>query len=85
MIMEVLWNIMGNNMWPLLKQESISKEEQKKKHASQHEAIVNAICAHDAEGAYKAMYAHLLSIRDGIDEVMDKPLSISCTGPIPLD
>lgn len=85
MIIEVLWNIMGNNMWPLLKQESISKKKQKEKHASQHEAIVNALCARDAEGAYKAMYNHLLSIRDGIDEVIDKPLSISCIQPIPLD
>jgi len=64
MFMEVLWNIMGNNMRPLLKQES-----------SQHEAIVNAICARDGDGTYKAMYSHLTSIRDGINKVIRKTCS----------
>lgn len=70
MFMEVLWHSMEDNMWPLLKKESLSKYEQKQSHDRQHEAIVNAICAHDGDGAYKAMYRHLTSIKVGIEKVM---------------
>jgi DNA-binding FadR family transcriptional regulator len=73
MFMEVLWNTMEDNMWPLLKKESISKYERKKSHDQQHEAIVSAICARDGDKAYKAMYAHLSSKRIRIEKVMEKP------------
>jgi GntR family transcriptional repressor for pyruvate dehydrogenase complex len=73
MFMEVLWNTMEDNMWPLLKKEAMTKYERKKSHDLQHEAIVSAICARDGGKAYEAMYTHLASIRVGIEKVMDKP------------
>jgi len=79
MFMEVLWTIMDNNMWPLLKRESTKQFEQKQHHDSQHEAIVNAICARDGDRAYKAMYDHLTSVKIGIDEVIEKPAAFSRT------
>ncbi len=77
MFMEVLWNTMNNNMWPLLKRESIIKYEQKRSHDLQHEAIVNAICARDEDGAYEAMYKHLTSIRDDMIKVMESTIDFS--------
>ena len=80
MFMEVLWDVMNKNMWPLLKKESISKNEQKHSHDLQHEAVVNAVCARDEDASYKEMYNHLLSIRDGIDEVIENPVSSENVG-----
>jgi GntR family transcriptional repressor for pyruvate dehydrogenase complex len=72
-IMEVVWDIMGSNMWPLLKQESVNKHHQKVTHWIQHEEIVNTIIEHNADLAYKAMYKHLINIKEGIDDIIRKP------------
>jgi GntR family transcriptional repressor for pyruvate dehydrogenase complex len=72
-IMEVVWDIMGSNMWPLLKQESVNKHQQKVIHWIQHGEIVNAIIEHNADLAYKAMYNHLFNVKEGIDDVISKP------------
>jgi DNA-binding FadR family transcriptional regulator len=29
------------------------------------------ICQHDADAAYKAMYDHLMSIKEGVDDIIE--------------
>jgi GntR family transcriptional repressor for pyruvate dehydrogenase complex len=72
-IMNVLWEIMENNMWPLLKRETSNHVELHEKH---HKEIIDAICDHDADRAYKAMYTHLNSIREDMDSVINKSSNI---------
>jgi GntR family transcriptional repressor for pyruvate dehydrogenase complex len=61
-IMDVVWEIMGSNMWPLLKSQSNNREQQIELHLDQHEEIVAAICARDQAAASTAMRRHLTSI-----------------------
>jgi GntR family transcriptional repressor for pyruvate dehydrogenase complex len=67
-ITQVIWEIMESNMWPLLKQETTSRYQQRDLHHLQHEEIVGALYAHDGDRAYKAMYTHLLSIKQDMDD-----------------
>ena len=71
-ITEVIWDIMGSNMWPLLKRETTSLYQQRELHRLQHEEILNALYAHDETRAYNAMYNHLRSIKEDMDDVMSK-------------
>ena len=74
-IMDVVWDIMGSNMWPLLKTESNSRKKQIERHLDQHEQIVKAICARDEKTAYQEMYGHLVTIEKEMDNLVNKPLS----------
>jgi DNA-binding GntR family transcriptional regulator len=72
-IMDVVWDIMGGNMWPLLKNESNNRKRQIELHLDQHELIVEAICARDEKKAYQEMYEHLLTIEREMDSLVKKP------------
>jgi GntR family transcriptional repressor for pyruvate dehydrogenase complex len=72
-IMEVIWDIMGSNMWPLLKKESNNRKKQIELHLDQHEQIVYAICARDGKKAYQEMYNHLVTIEKDIDSIVNRP------------
>jgi DNA-binding FadR family transcriptional regulator len=73
-ITDVVWDIMRSNMWPLLKKETTNTREQMELHWRQHKEIVSAICLHDSDGAYKAMYSHLSTIKKDMDAL----ISSSC-------
>jgi len=73
-IMDVVWDIMGSNMWPLLKKESSDRKEQIKLHLDQHERIVEAICARNGQLAYNEMFNHLNTIGKEIDNIVMEPL-----------
>ena len=70
-MIELLWKIMSNNMWPLIKKESVLRHDSLNQHKMHHEQIVKMITQHDAEGAYKAMYDHLMSIKEGVDDIVE--------------
>jgi GntR family transcriptional repressor for pyruvate dehydrogenase complex len=72
-IMDVVWDIMGGNMWPLLKNESNNRKRQIELHLDQHEQIVEAICARDEKKAYQEMYNHLATIEKEMDSIVKKP------------
>jgi GntR family transcriptional repressor for pyruvate dehydrogenase complex len=72
-IMNVVWEIMENNMWPLLKRETSNHVELHEKH---HREIIAAICDHDADRAYKTMYNHLNSIKEDMDSVINKSANL---------
>ena len=72
-IMDVLWDIMGSNMWPFLKKESSDRKRQIELHLDQHERIVEAICARDEKRAYDEMYDHLVTIEREIDTIVNEP------------
>jgi GntR family transcriptional repressor for pyruvate dehydrogenase complex len=72
-IIEMIWDFMGSNLWPLLKQESASQPNQRNLHWIHHEEIVKAITNRDPELAGKAMYNHLITIKGGIDDLMRTP------------
>jgi GntR family transcriptional repressor for pyruvate dehydrogenase complex len=72
-IMDVVWDIMGGNMWPLLKNESNNRKRQIELHLDQHEQIVEAICARDEKKAYQEMYKHLVTIEREMDSIVKKP------------
>ena len=74
-IMDVVWDIMGSNMWPLLKRESNNRKRQIEQHLDQHERIVEAICARDEKNAHWEMYNHLTTIDREIENVVNQPLS----------
>jgi GntR family transcriptional repressor for pyruvate dehydrogenase complex len=67
-ITEALWEIMRSNMWPLIKNESKDRATQLKIHRMHHEEILNAVGTHDPERAFKAMYTHLTTIKNDVDE-----------------
>ncbi|MDL2229832.1 FadR family transcriptional regulator [Treponema sp. OttesenSCG-928-L16] len=69
-IMEVVWDITGNNMWPLLKGETNNREQQISLHLDQHEEIVAAIRTRDPEKAYQSMYRHLSAIEEEMDALL---------------
>jgi DNA-binding FadR family transcriptional regulator len=71
--MDVVWDIMGGNMWPLLKNESNNRKRQIELHLDQHEQIVEAICARDEKKAYQEMYNHLATIEKEMDSLVKKP------------
>ena len=73
-IMDVVWEIMNSNMWPLLKRKSSIRNKQIKLHLSQHERIVEAVCARDEKAAYEEMYDHLVTIKRGMVEVVNYEL-----------
>jgi GntR family transcriptional repressor for pyruvate dehydrogenase complex len=73
-IMDVVWDIMGGNMWPLLKSESNNRKRQIELHLDQHEQIVEAICARDEKKAYQEMYNHLVTIEREMDNIVRKSL-----------
>ena len=73
-IMDVVWDIMASNMWPLLKKESNNRKKQIELHLDQHEQIVEAICARDEKRAYGEMYNHLATIEKEIDSLVNEPL-----------
>jgi DNA-binding FadR family transcriptional regulator len=70
-IIETIWKLMSSNMWPLVKQESVVRHNEIDQHQRHHEQIVNAIVEHDSDGAYKAMYNHLMSIKEGVDDIIN--------------
>ncbi|MDR0718392.1 MAG: FadR family transcriptional regulator [Treponema sp.] len=72
-IMDAVWDIMGGNMWPLLKNESNNRKRQIELHLDQHEQIVEAICARDEKKAYQEMYKHLVTIEREMDSIVKKP------------
>ena len=72
-IMDVVWDIMGSNMWPLLKKESNNRKKQIELHLDQHEKIVKAICVRNELAAHREMYNHLLTIDEEIDRIISKP------------
>jgi GntR family transcriptional repressor for pyruvate dehydrogenase complex len=72
-IMDAVWDIMGSNMWPLLKNESNNRKRQIELHLDQHEQIVEAICARDEKKAYEEMYNHLATIEKEMDSIVEKP------------
>ena len=74
-IMDVLWDMMGNNMWPLLKKESSDREKQIEQHLDQHEKIVNAICTRNGQAAYDEMHNHLDTIEKDIDTMVGELLA----------
>jgi GntR family transcriptional repressor for pyruvate dehydrogenase complex len=78
-IMDVVWDIMNGNMWPVLKQESNNRKRQIELHLDQHEMIVAAVCARDAEGACKEMYNHLVTIEQEMIDLINKPLPLKKT------
>lgn len=82
-IMDVVWEIMGSNMWPFLKQESSDRKNQIELHLDQHERIVATICARDEKNAYREMYDHLTTIDKEIENVVNKPLSKNRSFHIP--
>jgi GntR family transcriptional repressor for pyruvate dehydrogenase complex len=69
-IMDVVWDIMGSNMWPFLKNESFDRKREIELHLDQHERIVEAICARDEKRARREMYEHLTSIDKEIEIVV---------------
>ena len=71
-IMDVLWDIMGSNMWPLLKNESNNRKKQIELHLDQHERIVEAICAGDEKRAHREMYEHLTTIETEMNSIVNK-------------
>jgi GntR family transcriptional repressor for pyruvate dehydrogenase complex len=73
-IMDVVWDIMSSNMWPLLKREGDNRQKQIELHLDQHEEIVAAICARDGEKAYQAMYRHLINIEEEMDTLINKSI-----------
>jgi GntR family transcriptional repressor for pyruvate dehydrogenase complex len=72
-IMDVVWDIMGGNMWPLLKNETNSRKRQIELHLDQHEQIVEAICARDEKKARQEMYNHLVTIEKEMDSMVETP------------
>jgi GntR family transcriptional repressor for pyruvate dehydrogenase complex len=72
-IMDVVWDIMGGNMWPLLKNESNNRKRQIELHLDQHEQIVEAICARDEKKAYQEMHNHLATIEKEMDSIVKRP------------
>ena len=74
-IMDVVWDIMGSNMWPLLKKESSKRKRQIELHLDQHDQIVEAICARDEKRAYSEMYQHLATIEKEMDSFVNRPIS----------
>lgn len=71
-IMDVVWEIMGSNMWPLLKSQSNNRERQIELHLDQHEQIVAAICARDQASSYKAMHRHLANIEKEMELIISR-------------
>jgi GntR family transcriptional repressor for pyruvate dehydrogenase complex len=71
-IVDVVWDIMSGNMWPLLKRETSQESGQIELHWKQHQKIVDAICGHNAERASKAMYEHLITIKKDMDNLINK-------------
>jgi GntR family transcriptional repressor for pyruvate dehydrogenase complex len=74
-IMDAVWDIMGGNMWPLLKNESNNRKRQIELHLDQHEQIVEAICARDEKTAYQEMYNHLTTIEKEMDVIVTEPFN----------
>jgi GntR family transcriptional repressor for pyruvate dehydrogenase complex len=72
-IMDVVWDIMGGNMWPLLKNESNNRKRQIELHLDQHEQIVEAICSRDEKKACQEMYNHLVTIEKEMDSMIKVP------------
>ncbi|MDR1901333.1 MAG: FadR family transcriptional regulator [Treponema sp.] len=70
-IVNVIWNIMDGNMWPLLKKEGDNRRRQIELHLDQHEEIVGAICERDGEKAAAAMKRHLDDIEQEMDRVIN--------------
>jgi GntR family transcriptional repressor for pyruvate dehydrogenase complex len=82
-IMDVVWDIMGSNMWPLLKKESNDRKKQIELHLDQHEKIVKAICAGNEQSAYNEMYNHLITIEKEIDNIVSESLAGTAPGVQP--
>lgn len=61
-LMQDLLVLMKENMWKFAKSKSTSRLEILNLHLDQHEAIVEAICRHDADLAKQIMYEHLADI-----------------------
>jgi len=59
-----------NDQWHRLRQGYINLQVSLDKATSEHENIVNAVIAGDAEGAELAMQAHLNSVRQGLVRVL---------------
>jgi GntR family transcriptional repressor for pyruvate dehydrogenase complex len=74
-IMDAVWDIMGSNMWPLLKNESNNRKRRIELHLDQHEQIVEAICDRDEKQAYGEMYNHLATIEKEMDCIVKKPFA----------
>jgi GntR family transcriptional repressor for pyruvate dehydrogenase complex len=70
-ITEALWELMRSNMWPLIKQESKGRAAQLLDHRIHHENILNAVRAHNGDQASRAMYNHLTSIKNDMDEYLN--------------
>jgi GntR family transcriptional repressor for pyruvate dehydrogenase complex len=70
-IMDVIWDIMDGNMWPLLKREGDNRQEQIELHLDQHEEIVGAIRGRDGGKAYEAMARHLQNIEQEMESIIN--------------
>ena len=70
-IMDLLWNIMDNNMWPFIKKEALIRSDSLNMHKIHHDHIAKMIIQRDTDEAYKAMYNHLVSIKEEVDDIIE--------------